>query len=156
MVTKVYSCNFPYFSIYVNVDGKDVKVVFKGSYSAAARLGECRTSDAAIQEALEKHPQYGIRFHLIQTIEEEDVPAANKPKRGRPFANKVVADTTTNVFTDKYPADGDTMVVEDVKTYQAAKEWLIKERGIMPDVINNADDLRNIAKELHLDFVDWK
>lgn len=140
MATKIYNSHFPEYGIYVKVDGKETPVSFTGGRTLSNKGGSFRTDDEKVQEALEKHPMYNVRFKLTGTVnakKQDDEKTLDKP----------VQNTSGN---------GSATVVEDVNNYQSAKSWLMKNKGVTSNDLSNADEVRAKAAELNVDFVNWK
>lgn len=166
MTTKTYQSNEAMrlvLTVEIN-GGIPVECDFKGGkYFPYRENGTYRTSNKAIQEALEAHERYPGDFRLTKTIEEvkEPVKVPEPVKEVVPVITETTKETTveeTKVIVPEPPratADG-TILVSEVNNSQEAKLYLNRNFDVPFSRLKNTEMVMKETKLANLSFPNWK
>lgn len=101
------------------------------------------TDSDVIQERLEKHSFFGLKFELAKTFNDEKAEAV---------APKVQTKSEEHKIVDKPKS---AVKVPQVKTVSGAINKLINE-GASPDGLDTYEDVLKVAKEMNIEFPNLK
>ena len=123
---------------YVKVDGDLVAIEFAGGTLAPKKkYGKYSTSDPQIQKALENANGFGLEFVCILEQESEQEQSNHKDDK-------------------KEDGENGWKDIEDIKTVQAAKDYLIDLPEVTASMVGNKAKVLEVAEKFKIRFPNLK
>ncbi len=164
MARKVYRARYDMkLTVPVVVNHNQMFCEFDGGRSGSNELtGTYATVNVDIQKALESMKDFGGLFYL-EKVEMMPDEVEMKNSKGK----KVIEQMAYLTEEEKNKQDELEKITEDafnpeiksvgnIKNFQAARSYLIKELGVSINELKNKDSVLAKAKGLGIVFVDWK
>ena len=120
----------------IKYQGENKSISLDGGMSSPRRVnGSFSTSDAKLQEAIERHPDFGKSFELVRVIQMEPTAPAGEPEKPEPKPD---------------------VYISDAKNAQQAREELNKKFNIPYNSIKNAKSVLEQADKLNIQYPQWE